>query len=137
MILLLSGLWLGCPEAEEEPEVVDERLPFDALLEDVLEPSCGGAGCHGATTGAGGLFLEGERAYSSLMNSPCDNEQAVVEGYLRVEPGVLENSFLWVKVTDPLGMGLIMPPDLPLDDEGLDALEDWILDGAEPGEAGG
>ncbi len=126
--LILLAL-AGCAPADDTEG--EEVASFDVLLEEVLTPSCGAAGCHGATTGAAGLFLEGDRAYSSLLDDACTNEQALAAGLVRVLPGDPGGSFLYLKIVDPMGMGALMPPAGPMDQAAIDAVERWILDGAQ------
>jgi len=111
-----------------------EYSTFQPLYEDVLVPKCATSGCHNATTGAAELFLEGERAYDSLVNSPCSNPDADALGLVRVDPGLPENSFLYVKVTEPGILGLLMPipPADPLEEWEVAAIEEWVLAGAQP-----
>jgi len=106
---------------------------FAELQADVFIPSCGGAGCHDASAeAAAGLDLESDGAWEQLMNGACVNEIAIAEGLRMVEPGDPSNSFLYVKVTDPMGMGDPMPPWAPLSDEDIEGIEAWILAGAAP-----
>ncbi len=128
--LLLLAL-TGCAPAGDTGPPGEEPAGFEVLLEEILAPSCGTAGCHGATTGAAGLFLDGDRAYSSLLDEPCTNEQALAEGLVRVRPGDPGDSFLYLKIVDPLGMGELMPPTGPLDQAAIEAVERWILEGAQ------
>ncbi len=115
----------------DDTGVVEAAAPtFAELQAQVLEPSCGGAGCHNESTYAGSLLLEGEGAWDSLLNDPCSNEIAVAEGLLRVDPEDLSNSFLYLKVTDPMGMGDPMPPWGSLDDDELELIAAWIEAGA-------
>lgn len=107
-------------------------VSFTEVQEAVFLGSCAGAGCHDAATNAGTLDLESDGAYERLMFDPCANELAIAEGLMRVDPGNLENSFLYLKMTDPQGMGDPMPPWGPVDDEALGLIEDWILGGAMP-----
>ncbi|RME21581.1 MAG: hypothetical protein D6798_17765 [Deltaproteobacteria bacterium] len=130
--LLPSLLIVACGESGDDTGADAAPVTFAELQETVLVGSCGGAGCHGPATVAGGLLLEGDDAYDSLMNDPCENELAVAEGLLRVAPGDLDKSFLYVKVTDARGMGDPMPPWDSLDDAGIAMIRQWILDGARP-----
>ena len=121
-ILLLSG----CPEPE--PEGIQPT--FDEIYEKVFVPSCSDSGCHSTTAGAGSLVLEGEGVYDSLINSPCDNPIAVAEGLKRINTEDPADSFLYMKITDPKGMGQVMPPDFALGQDETDAILQWIEDGA-------
>ena len=118
----------GC--VEDESESASIQPTFDEIYNKVLLPSCNDSGCHNATVGVGNLFLEGERTYDSLMNSPCDNPIAVAEGLKRIDIENPTDSFLYMKITDPKGMGTVMPPDVALSQEEIDAILQWIEDGA-------
>lgn len=122
---LLAAL-AGCDQGSDPPPTLGE------LQEQVLEPRCATTACHDAISGAGGLYLEGERAYDSMVDQPCMNVDAQLADLVRVKPGSPEESFLWIKVTDAQGMGDPMPPDELLPDDELDLIEAWILGGAEP-----
>jgi hypothetical protein len=102
---------------------------FDAIYNDVFATSCVD-GCHSATVGAGNLFLEGDRAYDSIVNGSCDDEDAQAAGLVRITAGQPIESFFYLKMVNPEGMGEIMPPSGMLDDEVLDNIEEWILRGA-------
>ena len=102
---------------------------FEALYDDVFAVSCVD-GCHSATVGAGNLFLEGDRAYDSIVNGNCDDEDAQAAGLVRITPGQPIESFFFLKMVNPDGMGEIMPPSGMMDDEVLDNIEEWILRGA-------
>ncbi len=67
----------------------DDPATFDALYNDVFATSCVD-GCHSATVGAGNLFLEGNRAYDSIVNGNCDDEDAQAAGMVQVVKEDLE-----------------------------------------------
>ena len=77
-------------------------------------------------------ILEAVDALDQLLHAECEDELAVVEGLVRVAPGDPDRSFLYVKVTDPGGMGEPMPPFRALPDEQVELIRRWIEDGAEP-----
>ncbi len=130
-VLLMSALAMGCnPEVGPEPS--DEPVTFQRVQDEVLSGSCGGSGCHGAVTAAGGLDLDSEGAYEQLFNAPCDNELATIEGLVRVAAGKPESSFLYVKLTDPRGMGEVMPPFGALSEDEVELVRRWIEGGALP-----
>ncbi len=132
LLLLPLSLAVACGDDGDDSGADADPVSFADVQEAVLVDSCGGAGCHGPATVAGGLVLEGEGAYDSLMNDPCQNELAVAEGLLRVAAGEPDNSFLYVKVTDARGMGDPMPPWDSLDDADIELIRQWIIDGARP-----
>ena len=123
-------------DTEPAPDDTGTAAGPDATFADLQEsffiPSCGGAGCHDSLSNAGGLDIESEGAFDRLMNDPCENEIAVAEGLSRIAPGAPEESFLYMKLTDPRGMGDIMPPWGAVDEASQQAIAAWIERGAEP-----
>ena len=122
-LLVIAGVSLTACTSDYDPAT------FDALYNDVFATSCID-GCHSATVGAGNLFLEGARAYDSIVNGNCDDEEAQAAGLVRITPGQPIESFFYLKMVNPEGMGEIMPPAGMLDDETLANIEEWILRGA-------
>jgi hypothetical protein len=121
--LALFGLSLTACTSDYDPAT------FEAIYNDVFATSCVD-GCHSATVGAGNLFLEGDRAYDSIVNGSCDDEDAQAAGLVRITPGQPIESFFYLKMVNPEGMGDIMPPAGMLDEDILDNIEEWILRGA-------
>jgi len=122
-LLVVASVSLTACTSDYDPST------FDALYNDVFATSCVD-GCHSATVGAGNLFLEGARAYDSIVNGNCDDEDAQAAGLVRITPGQPIESFFYLKMVNPEGMGEIMPPSGMLDDETLANIEEWILRGA-------
>lgn len=133
MIPLLM-LFLGCADPSDDSGTPAPAVPsFAEIQATVFVRECGGPGCHGASTAAGGLDLESTDAYAALVQGPCDNADAEAAGLLRVAPGDPQRSFLYVKITDPAGMGDAMPPWGPLSADAVRAIGDWIAAGAPEG----
>ncbi len=108
-----------------------QALVFDAT--DQPGARCTTLGCHSGAAPAGALPLDAARAFDALVGVRPDNPAARSRGLLRVDPGNLANSFLWLKVTGQQGPGegVRMPKGgPPLSDAKLDALRRWILAGA-------
>ena len=122
-LLVLVGVSVSACTSDHDPAT------FEALYDDVFAVSCVD-GCHSATVGAGNLFLEGDRDYDSIVNGNCDDEDAQAAGLVRITPGQPIESFFFLKMVNPDGMGEIMPPSGMMDDEVLDNIEEWILRGA-------
>jgi len=116
----------GC----EPEETWEGELDFERLQQGLFEPACGGAGCHSPNSAKGGLVLEGDGAWDSLMYAPCEDELAALEGLVRVAPGDPDGSFLFIKLGDPGAMGDPMPPWEALAPEDIAAVERWIREGA-------
>ncbi len=114
----------------EPEESVQLEPTFDSISAKVFEVSCIDSGCHSASSAVGNLVLEGPEVYDSLLNEPCDNPLAIVEGLRRVTPGDETASLLYLKITDPVGMGQPMPPSVSLDDATIDVIAEWIRNSA-------
>ena len=134
-LFAITALAVACTGVPDDDDPIDTDDPgpvtFARVQDEVLVPSCGGAGCHNPDSAKGDLNLEGPDAYGELLEAACADEQAFVEGLVRVAPGEPTESFLFLKVTDPRGMGDIMPPfGDGLSQAEIDLIEAWILDGA-------
>lgn len=130
--LLLLAL-AGCGDPMPEPHDTDvSPVTFTEVQTQVFAGGCGGAGCHDAVTRAGDLDLEADDAYDQLFRKACANDLATAEGLLRVVPGQVDDSFLYLKVTDPGEMGDPMPPFGTLSEDDVALIAQWIADGALP-----
>ncbi len=116
----------------------DAATDFDGLtylrdVEPLFVPLCGET-CHDKTGQAGGLELWEGQGWSDLVDRPSITRDVPV----RVTPFDLEESYLWHKLVGTHlsvgGVGDLMPPEAPLDDEALDIVASWILAGAVEGE---
>jgi len=114
------------------PGTVPDVTTFADLQRQILVPRCGSSGCHNEATAAGNLILEGDDAYRTLTEDPCDNEEAEAAGLLRVFPGEPQESFVYLKMTEPDGMGDVMPPWGSLMPSEVTEVARWIEDGAVP-----
>ena len=83
----------GCTEPEPEP------ADFDRVQEIFDIHGCADATCHSRVAAEAQLILDAPEAYDQLVGEPCANPEADDTGWLRVAPGDLENSFLWIKLT--------------------------------------
>jgi hypothetical protein len=126
--MLLATVLVLCTACTEDPPQIEPT--FESISSNVFETSCVDSGCHSASSAAGNLVLEGEGVYDALLNEPCDNPLAIVEGLHRVTPGDETTSLLYLKITDPIGLGMPMPPTTPLNDETIEAIATWIRNSA-------
>jgi hypothetical protein len=94
-------------------------------------------GCHAAAPFGANLDLTSGNAWQYLVHAPSNS----APGRWRVEPGDLDASFLWHKLTDELATdsseGVPMPRDrsdvwAPLSDAKLATVRCWITTGASP-----
>ena len=101
-------------------------VDLDTMFATVIEPSCGGAGCHLNGAAAGGINLDNDgtlaaRLLATALQAPIPY----------VTPGDVDASYLWHKVqgTQDLvgGSGSRMPLVPPfLTDDQLNTLQAWI-----------
>lgn len=98
---------------------------FESLQAHVFTPYC--TGCHAGAGAPLGLRLTEDAAYAALVNQPSVEQPALK----RVAPGNPAGSYLLQKVSGTAAVGGRMPlggPPLPA--EAIDALRQWITDGA-------
>ena len=129
MTPFLLALAVAC-NGSEEPEAPLEAT-FDSIHQRVLLDNCATSGCHSTADAISNLALQDiDEAFDALLNQPCTNQTAIIEGLERVASGDPERSFLFWKLTDAAGMGAEMPPTYSLTDEEIEVVRQWILDGA-------
>jgi hypothetical protein len=100
---------------------------FASLQTHVFTPYC--TGCHAGAAAPLGLQLTEGAAYAALVNAPS----VEVPSLRRVQPGDPDASYLVRKISGTATVGGRMPlggPPLPQD--AIDAIRQWILDGAAP-----
>lgn len=118
---------------------VPKPIGFAQINQQVLQLSCAKfTSCHsnsGARTAANLNMMNDP--YAQLVNVDADNLKALGEGKKRVDPGNLDNSFLWTKLnlamdTDhKTDYGARMPDSSDkLPQPQLDGIKEWILAGA-------
>jgi hypothetical protein len=134
--VLLVAVLGGCGKAPPPPD-----MNFSAIQSQLLQPSCAGFSvCHSkmGASNAGNLNLDVKAdPWAALVGVPAENKQAKAEGRLRVKPCDPQNSFLYIKLTLPVGgdpnvgYGTSMPQMTEHIDSGtLHAISDWIARGA-------
>lgn len=99
---------------------------------EIFNRFCLSSGCHNAADRAGSLVLEESVAFGNLVGVRPDNPVARNQGFLRVDPGRPENSFLVMKLEGPgRGQGERMPLGMtPLSPQQIDLVRRWIEAGA-------
>ena len=111
----------------------DEPASMARVQQEVFDVGCNVSTCHSATAQAGDLVLEPGTSHEQLVDVPAFQQQAAAEGLIRVVPGDPDASFLITKCaggTDPI-YGQPMPWGADsLDEDRLELLREWILDGA-------
>ena len=119
----LAILWMGCGSAEQLAPT------SEAVQELVFTPGCAVSGCHDATSQVAGLDLSSvEASLASLVEVEPFNDIARENGWLLVEPGSAERSFLMRKLLEPgVGEGSAMPnASTRLHDVYLELVAQWI-----------
>jgi hypothetical protein len=99
---------------------------LDEIQAAVFTPTCATSNCHAGGAPAGGLNLEAGNSYAMLVGVPNSD---MTEN--RVEPGQPDNSYLVRRIE-----GTVTPQmpfgGAPLSTEEIDAIRQWIADGAAP-----
>lgn len=121
MMVLPFGLLLGCSDlgdapAATGPDPEPEVVSFQSDIQPILQANC--VGCHGGPSGFGGLDLSSLTGLLAGGNSgPAVEAGDAADGELPER--ILE--------TDPAER---MPPGGQLPQEAIDAILEWINDGA-------
>ena len=100
---------------------------FQSIQDHVFTPIC--TQCHAGASAPQGMSLEEGRAYDMIVGVASEEVPAL----MRVAPGDPDNSYLFHKISGTQEVGDRMPLDLPpLDAETIEAIRQWIEDGALP-----
>jgi hypothetical protein len=140
LIAAVNAALAGCPPeptptATPEPTPTATRDPtLTEIQQTIFSPRCAVISCHDASGQTADLILEPGRSYMQLVGVPPSNGTAAAAGFLRVDPGHPENSFLLVKLAGPgSGEGAQMPlGGPPLAPAELGLVRSWIENGAKP-----
>lgn len=117
------------------PTATAAGVTLRRLQDEIFTPRCATQYCHSQQTHSGGLVLEPDLAYGSLVGQPPTVAAARGDGLLRVDPRAPENSFLLVKLSGPTSAayGSRMPlTGPPLSAAEIDLVRQWIAAGARP-----
>ena len=108
------------------------EVTYSGTIQPIFNSNCAFSGCHDSFTSAAGMSLEADESYDNIVGVP--STQTALN---RIEPGVPEESYLYLKVTGdyldvPGGENTGQMPlnGTPLSDRDLMDIEQWILDGA-------
>ncbi|WP_434424543.1 hypothetical protein [Nannocystis pusilla] len=106
---------------------VPAPLSFVADIQPIFADYCT---CHGDGEPEPDLGIG--RAYDSIVGVPAND----VKGMLLVAPGAYEDSYLWHKIAGSHsqvgGAGKRMPPNDELQPGDMAAIQQWIVEGAQP-----
>jgi hypothetical protein len=122
----LNTALIGCRTAL--PATLDE------IQRTIFTPRCAIPTCHDSQSHTGNLMLTADQAFDQLVGVPPDTPLARNHGFVRVDPGNPDNSFLLVKLNGPPpGEGNRMPlTGALLTTDQIDLIRNWILLGANP-----
>jgi hypothetical protein len=103
-----------------------------SIQANVFTPIC--AQCHVGANAPQGLRLDAANSYASLVGVPSSEQPSV----LRVEPGDPDASYIVHKIEGRAAVGARMPLDQPpLPAATIQAIRQWITDGALPAASAG
>ena len=122
-----DGSLLPLPEGEIEPTLA-------SIQEHVFTPICSACHIAGGTGALMHLDTEGN-SYDYLVGVNAPPSSFYCRPFPRVSPGDPDNSCIVMKLEDAPGIlnNPMPPPPLPpLDQEQIDAIRQWIADGANP-----
>ncbi len=102
---------------------------LDEIQAAVFTPTCATSSCHSGANPSGGLDLsDADTSHAELVDVPSDDDPMI----LRVAPGAPDDSYLVQKIEGTAAQGQQMPPGgaAPLSQAEIDAIRQWITDGA-------
>lgn len=102
---------------------------LDQIQATIFTPTCATSTCHSPPTPSAGLDLsDADASHAALVDQPSTQDMA----FMLVATGQPDNSYLVHKVEGTQSQGQQMPAGgaLPLSQAEIDAIRQWILDGA-------
>jgi len=102
---------------------------LDEIQAAVFTPTCATSTCHTGANPAGGLDLrDADTSHAELVDVPSDDDPMI----FRVAPGAPNDSYLVQKIEGTAAQGQQMPAGgaAPLSQAEIDAIRQWITDGA-------
>jgi hypothetical protein len=119
-----------------DPVTLFGNNTFDRIQKQVFNQNCALSGCHDSQSQTGGLLLETGASYNNLVGVVPSKQAAIDAGWLRIDPGSPETSFLFRKIEGDLpdaDYGERMPRGRPKLPKTLrDIIRLWIEAGAPP-----
>jgi hypothetical protein len=95
---------------------------FSEIQASVFTPTCATSTCHAGATPGGGLNLEAANSYTMLVGIQSSQDA----GFMRVQPGNPDNSYLIQKLEGTASGGVPMPPSGALPQADIDTIRQWI-----------
>lgn len=119
------------PAPTVTPTAPVEVPSFARIQTEILTPRCAVPFCHAGAALGGGLSLVEGSAYDQLVGVTPAAAVAADAGYLRVDAGRPDTSFLLLKLVGPsLAFGSRMPIGGALSSAQIELVRAWILGGA-------
>jgi hypothetical protein len=113
-----------------------EGVSLAQIQDEIFTPRCAVVTCHDSTSQSGALVLEEGFSFDQLVGVEPATPAARDAGFLRVDPGDPDNSFLVIKLELPeatLELGSPMPLiGARLTAAEIQLIRDWIAQGAPP-----
>ncbi len=128
LVFSITALAAGCEHADPlDPNRIDPTL--SSIQANIFNLNCTFSGCHGGATPQLGQDLTAGQARASIVNVRSVENAAL----FRVTPGDPDNSYLVWKIEGrPEIVGERMPRGRdPLPPEAINAIRQWIADGAQ------
>ena len=126
-----TGTETGNPATTTEQAAAPATVTLSTLQTDIFTPSCAKAGCHAASSAAGGMSLAAGDSFANLVGV-TSTEAASLK---RVAAGSSSTSYIINKLEGTQssvgGSGSRMPKDASaLTDAQIQSIKDWIDAGA-------
>jgi hypothetical protein len=118
---------IGC-ERSTPTDATQVEAKLSSIQGNIFDQRCALSGCHVGSAAPFGLDLSEGKSFGNLVNVPSGE----VTNLDRVEPGDPDRSYLMIKIEGGPGMvGQRMPfGQDPLSAEEIQAIRDWIANGA-------
>jgi mono/diheme cytochrome c family protein len=118
-------------------QTMGAAVRFAQIQDDIFTPRCAVPICHDSASQSGSLVLETGASFDELVGVEPFTTAAQRDGFLRVDPGDPDNSFLVIKLELPAGGTVELGSPMPLigdrlSDAEIQLIRDWITQGALP-----
>lgn len=116
------------PTAPQPTATAVATVSLEQVQDEIFTPRCAVQFCHSGPFPAAQLDLSDGVSFDEMVNVAPLTPAAADAGMLLVDPGNAENSFLYVKITNPVGaQGFLMPlTGEPLNEQEVALVRAWI-----------
>jgi mono/diheme cytochrome c family protein len=130
--ILFSFAALSCGsrgKSNSSKQTIEPKL--SSIQQEIFDESCNASSCHGSGK-KGDLDLVAGNSFEQLVGVRSTADKKNVPPFLRVKPGSPDSSILFIKIIAPdTSQGEVMPKGTDkLSQNSIDAIRQWILDGA-------